>query len=149
MRLLIFKHLHRIVGATEIAESDSLLRDNFGTFLKFERSTCNTRVIFPWLPTPLYFVRLFSAIKLYMRILNIVNQRNKEQRREEDGLAVLMDKCETPRQAAEVSGPPYCFLLRNDSDIAWYAVCLHGPRSECGHYFKHNAVAAHLPGTLA
>ncbi|KAH8742415.1 cytochrome P450 [Diaporthe sp. PMI_573] len=63
--LLIFKLMYRVVGATEIAESDLLLWKTFLTFLKFKRSTCNTRVVFPWLPTPLYILRLFSATMLY------------------------------------------------------------------------------------
>ncbi|KAI3391020.1 hypothetical protein diail_8115 [Diaporthe ilicicola] len=41
--LLIFKLMHRVVGATEIAESDPLLRDTFSTFLKFERANSGLR----------------------------------------------------------------------------------------------------------
>lgn len=102
--LLIFKLMHRVVGATEIAESDRLLRQSFSTFLNFERSTSNARVVFPWLPTPLSFLRLFSAATLYVRVLRILNRRKKEGHREEDALTVLTDKGEDSHQVAEVSG---------------------------------------------
>lgn len=141
--------MHRVVGATEIAESDLLLRKTFSTFLKFERSTCNTRVVFPWLPTPLYVLRLFSATILYVRILRILNRRKKEDRREKDALALLTVKGETSHQVAEVSGlGQHCSRPENGFILTSRAVRLHRPRSGRGHYFLHHSMAAHLPGPL-
>ena len=91
---LLFQLPARVVGATELAEDEKLLKKSMAIFDTFEKCNSPFSVVFPWLRvfTPSYIVRITMAIKLYRIFSNIVSTRNKTGRREEDGLQVLIDQ---------------------------------------------------------
>lgn len=100
--LLMYKLMHRSVGATEIAESPQLLQKTFSQFLQFEGQTSMARIIFPWMITPRYVSQLFTATRLYIVIFNILNRRQRQHKQANDTLQVLLDKGESPRTIVEV-----------------------------------------------
>ncbi|KAM0426838.1 hypothetical protein ACHAQK_012274 [Fusarium lateritium] len=82
----------RILGATEVAEDPKLLRRTLSIFERFEKNNSMARIIFPWLPTPAYVVRLFLGALLYMDFTKLITQREKAGRREEDAVQYLLDQ---------------------------------------------------------
>lgn len=89
---LVYKLTMRIVGATEIAENRKMLKKTLSIFEKFESNNSTARIIFPWLTTPAYVVRLILGALLYMHFARLVNKRKQSGRREEDAVQYLLDQ---------------------------------------------------------
>ncbi|KAI0024605.1 cytochrome P450 [Xylariomycetidae sp. FL0641] len=94
--MLLYKFVHRSVGATEIAENTGLLQSTLHLFEKFERSTSLLHIIFPWLVTPAQIARYVAGARLYLAISKVLQSRDKEGRREEDALQYIYEQEEDP-----------------------------------------------------
>lgn len=81
----------RIVGAKEIADDPKLLKKTLDWFGMFESSTTPTSIIFPWLPTPAVCRRYYASVRLAMVFKNVISDRKKTGRREDDPLQYLLD----------------------------------------------------------
>ncbi|KAI1424707.1 cytochrome P450 [Xylaria sp. FL1777] len=88
----LYRLIHRSTGVTEIAEDDRMLLRTLRIFETFERSTSVVRIVFPWLITPNYLIRVVAGARLYMMIKKILDKRDQTGRREEDALQYLYDE---------------------------------------------------------
>jgi hypothetical protein len=100
---LVFKLMHRGVGVTEICDDPKLFHWTYRIYRKFEKTTSNAHIVFPWLYTPSHVWRLFLATRLYLDVTRILTKRKKEERREDDAMQYLMDKGESMHTIVEVS----------------------------------------------
>ncbi|KFA54601.1 hypothetical protein S40293_02211 [Stachybotrys chartarum IBT 40293] len=99
--LLIFKIMQQCVGFQEIAQDDRLLRRTFFWYRRFENTTSNARIIFPWLVTPRHAWRLIMATVLYIDLSAILNRRKKQGKRLDDAVQFLIDKGESNYNVVE------------------------------------------------
>lgn len=96
--------MQQCVGFQEIAQDDRLLRRTFFWYRRFENTTSNARIIFPWLVTPRHAWRLIMATVLYIDLSAILNRRKKHGKRPDDAVQFLIDKGESNYNVVEVSG---------------------------------------------
>jgi len=89
---MVFMLTQRTVGANEIANSRPLMSKTMGLFQMIEKTSTSYQIIFPWLPSPAMFKRVWGGSQLYFIFNRIINARKKEGRREADGLQFLMDQ---------------------------------------------------------
>jgi len=91
---LLFQLLSRIVGATEVSDDIQLSRKMLSIFEKFESSNSTTGIIFPWFRvfTPSYILRMVLGTVLYVNFNQIINERKRTGRREDDALQYLLDQ---------------------------------------------------------
>ena len=88
---LVYKLTQRTVGANEIANSRPLLDRTLRLFQLIEKTSTSYQIIFPWLPSPAMFKRVWGGSQLYFIFSRIANTRQKEGRRENDGMQLLLD----------------------------------------------------------
>ena len=62
-------------------------------------------IMFPWVPTPAKLKRMWSGGQLYMILKNVVDERKKEDRRENDALQYLIDQGDSVTDMITVSHP--------------------------------------------
>lgn len=102
---LLYRLVQRSVGATEIAENDKLMCKTLHIFEKFESSTSLAHIIFPWLVTPNYIIRLIAGARLYMIIMKILKQRKTK--RQDDALQYVHDEDGDDAKTVRVSPNPF------------------------------------------
>jgi cytochrome P450 len=102
MYKIVYQLTMRTVGANEIANDPKLLAHTLSVFEQFETSSSTMRIIFPWLPTPRHWIRMYNGARLYMIFQKIVEDRKKEGRRENDALQFLLDQDVSIREIVSV-----------------------------------------------
>lgn len=108
---LLYRLVQRSLGATEIAENESLLRHTLNVFETFEKSTSLLRIIFWWLPTPNYLVRLVAGARLYSVIMKILDRRRSTGERKDDALQYIYEQDGDDDKVVRVSASAYEFLI--------------------------------------
>lgn len=101
----IFRITMRMVGCNEVANSPELLKTSLKLFETVEKSTTATTMIFPWFPSIALIKRTVAGGRLYMIYKNIVEERKKAGRREEDALQYLLDLGDSVQEIITVSCP--------------------------------------------
>lgn len=90
---LVYRLTTRTVGCREIAESKELLDKSLQYFEDVHEGLSPSGMIFPaWVPTPANIKKAASGARLYFMVKGIVAAREKEGRREDDPLQMLLDK---------------------------------------------------------
>lgn len=82
----------RIVGCNDIADDRALLNRTLDLFETIEKSATPETVVFPWLPTPALVRRTIAGGRLYLIFKRIVDEREKNQKRDDDPLQFLIDQ---------------------------------------------------------
>ena len=98
---VIFQHNIRTLGAHDIADDPKLLHQIMTLFEGFERGASTARVIFPWLPTPRYLMRMYKSTKLYLQFAKLVKEREAG-KYTDDALQHLIDQKTGMREIATV-----------------------------------------------
>jgi len=88
---IVFQLTMRTVGCKEIAEDPVLLKKTLKYFEVVEQSATASTIIFPWAPSPAKIRRTYAGGRLFMIFKNIVDERKKTGRREDDPLQHLID----------------------------------------------------------
>ena len=89
---MVFKLTMRTVACNEIANDPALLAKTLKLYEDVENTATPISIMFPWIPTPSKFKRMYSGGQLYMIIKRVVEARKKEDRREDDALQYLIDQ---------------------------------------------------------
>ncbi|EFQ35227.1 cytochrome P450 6A1 [Colletotrichum graminicola M1.001] len=91
---LVYQLNMRTLGATEIAESPSLLDKSLRLVDEINQNNSTARIIFPFAITPTYLRRFVAAGRLYLMFRKLEQDRRRTGRREQDTLQFLMDEGE-------------------------------------------------------
>ena len=89
---MVFKLTMRTVACNEIANDSALLAKTLKLYEAVENTATPISIMFPWVPTPAKFKRMYSGGQLYMIFKRVVEDRKKEGRREDDALQYLIDQ---------------------------------------------------------
>ena len=89
---MVFQLTMRTVACNEIANDPALLAKTLSYYEEIENTGTALSIMFPWLPTPAKLRRLYSGSQLYMIFKKVIDDRKKEQRREDDALQYLLDQ---------------------------------------------------------
>ncbi|KAJ8121692.1 hypothetical protein ONZ43_g1920 [Nemania bipapillata] len=89
---IVYQLTMRTVGANDIADDPKMLRHTLSIFDWFEKSDSFAKVIFPWLPTPNHFMRLYYGTKLALVFRNIIEKRSRTGKKGNDALQFLIDR---------------------------------------------------------
>jgi hypothetical protein len=88
---IVYQLTMRQVGCTEIASDMNKIKHTLSLYEAIEKSANAVNIIFPWLPTFALLSRTIAGGKLYFIFKNIINDRKKTGRRENDALQHLID----------------------------------------------------------
>jgi sterol 14-demethylase len=100
---LVYRLTMRTLGPFEIAEDPKLLDHTLSIFEQFEKYGSPSKVIFPWLPTRDYFVKLYLSFRLFWIFRGIVKQRERTGKMPADTVQYLLDAGSSIQQVATVS----------------------------------------------
>lgn len=89
---MVFKFTMRTVACNEIADDPALLDKTLSLYESVEETATPISIMFPWAPTPAKFKRFFSGAKLYAIFKRVVDDRKRDDRRENDALQYLLDQ---------------------------------------------------------
>lgn len=89
---MVFKLTMRTVACNEIASDPTSLEKTLLLFEQLEGTSTPLSIMFPWLPTPAKFKRYYYGSQLYMVFKRVVDERKKDNRREDDALQYLLDQ---------------------------------------------------------
>lgn len=89
---LVYLLTIRVVGATEIASDRDLQLKTLKLFQAIESTATPSQIMFPWLPSPALFKRMFAGSQMYMIFQKIVEARKKNNIVEDDALQYLLDQ---------------------------------------------------------
>ena len=92
MYRMVFKLTMRTVACNEIADDPVLLARTLSLYEGIEATATPLSIMFPWLPTPAKFRRLYIGSQLYIIFKRVVDDRKKYNRRENDPLQYLIDQ---------------------------------------------------------
>lgn len=108
MNSIVYQLTMRTAGATEVAESQTLLSKSFKLVQSIGENNSITRIIIPSLPTLKYVKRMIAAGRLYMMINGLAQDRKHTGRREDDAMQLLLDDGESGSKIVEasLSNPP-------------------------------------------
>lgn len=115
---LVYLLTMRTVAANEIANNPVELAKSLTLYEEIERTATPASIMYPWLPTPAKFKKMYAGGKLYMMFKSIMDDRTKNGRREEDPLQYLMDLGDDVTRIITVSllpplSPSYCCIIDN------------------------------------
>jgi hypothetical protein len=88
---IVYQLTIRTVGCEDIAENPELLEKTLQLFETVEASATATTILFPKFPSIGIIQRTIAGGRLYMIIMNIVNERKKTGKRRDDPLQMLID----------------------------------------------------------
>jgi len=89
---MIFAFTMRTVACKEIADDPKMLAKCLGYFESIQGAVTPVNVMYPWVPTLGKAMSMYQGGKLYMIIKDIVDDRKKTGRKEEDALQFLLDQ---------------------------------------------------------
>ena len=92
---MVFKFTMRTVACYEIADDPATLEKTLRLYEKVEATATPASIMFPWLPTPAKFMRFYYGSQLYLIFKRVVDDRKKNDRREDDALQYLLDQGDT------------------------------------------------------
>jgi len=122
---IVFQLTMRVVGATEIANDREAVAKMLHQYELVEESGTPFFVMFPWIPTPSRFRRLWGGTQIYMTFDKWVNDRRKTGRREQDPMQFLMDRGESTKEIIEfVIGALFAGQLNSGINAAWMVLFL-------------------------
>ncbi|KAF2098210.1 cytochrome P450 [Rhizodiscina lignyota] len=122
---IVFQLTMRTVGCNELAEDDVQREKVLQLYQVIEDSTTPATVIFPWFPGPAMIRRTIAGGRLYSIIQNIMDDRKKTGRRENDPLQHMMDMGDdTMAILTVVIGGLFAGLLNSGVNAAWLLVYL-------------------------
>ncbi|KAJ9635517.1 hypothetical protein H2199_008520 [Coniosporium tulheliwenetii] len=89
---IVYQLTMRTVGSNEIADSPELLHKTLSLFETIAKTSTAGTIIFPWFPSPAIIKRYIAGGKLYMIMKNIMDERQRTGRRENDALQYCIDQ---------------------------------------------------------
>lgn len=89
---IVYQLTMRTVACNEIANDRVLLDETLNMFEKIEAASSPELIIFPWFPFPGKLRRLWYGAKLYMVFKNIIDDRAKTGRKDDDPLQFLIEQ---------------------------------------------------------
>ena len=120
---LVFQFTMRTVACNEIADDPVVLEKCLKLFETIESTATPFSIMYPWLPLPARMKRTWGGAQLYMIFKRIVDARNAEGRREDDGLQYLMDQGDNIRDIITfVLGALFAGQLNSGNNAAWVLV---------------------------
>lgn len=126
---MVFKFTMRTVCCNEIANDPALLNETLHLYEKIEATATPVSIMFPWLPTPAKFERFFTGLRLYRIFNRVIEERKKNDRRENDALQYLLDEGDSVVDIIQfVMGALFAGQLNSGINGAWVLVYLaHSP----------------------
>ncbi|KAI5199546.1 cytochrome P450 6A1 [Aureobasidium subglaciale] len=122
---IVYQLTMRTVACNEIANDRVLLDQTLDMFEQIEASSSPKLIVFPWFPFPGKLRRLWYGGKLYMVFKNIIEDRVKTGRKEEDPLQFLIDKGDNVKEILTfVLGALYAGQLNSGINAAWVIIYL-------------------------
>ncbi|KAH6603200.1 cytochrome P450 6A1 [Trichoderma cornu-damae] len=116
---LIYKMTHRTVGCHEIANDPALLKKTLGYYSKLDKSSA-VEVMFPWMPTPTKFGKMWAGTKMQMLLMDIIRSRRETGRRADDVMQMQMDKGESDMICSTfIIGSLFAGLVNTGVQSAW------------------------------
>lgn len=95
---VVYQLTMRTVACNEIANDRDLLDKTLDMFEKIEASSSAKLIILPWFPFPGKLKRLWYGARLYMIFKNIIEDRAKNGRRENDPLQFMIEKGDSVKE---------------------------------------------------
>ena len=102
---MVYRFTMRTIACNEIADDPVLLAKTLHLYEQVEATATPISIMFPWVPTPAKLKRMWSGGQLYMILKNVVDERKKEDRRENDALQYLIDQGDSVTDMITVSYP--------------------------------------------
>lgn len=89
---IVYQLTMRTVAANEIANDRALLDKTLKLYESIENASTPWLIMFPHLPTPAKLQQAWSGAQLYKIFANLVEERRKTGRRDDDALQYLIDQ---------------------------------------------------------
>lgn len=89
---LVYRLTMRTLGCREVAEDETLLETTLAAFEGIDGAGVGSKLLFPWAPTVGEAKRVYAGARMYKVFKGVVEGREREGRREEDPLQVLIDQ---------------------------------------------------------
>lgn len=89
---LVFHVTMRTVACNDVANSPELLEQCLRHFETIEDTGTALSIMYPWMPVPAKFRRLYAGAHLYRIFQNVVNERKKTGIKDDDALQFLIDQ---------------------------------------------------------
>lgn len=122
---VVYQLTMRTVACHEIAEDPALLSKTLHLYEEVERAATPAVVMYPWLPTPAKFRRMWGGAQLYMIFKKIVADRLRTNTRSEDALQICMDSGDDIKTIITfVLGALFAGQLNSGINAAWVLVYL-------------------------
>jgi hypothetical protein len=89
---LIYLITMRSFGCNEVADDPVMLKKllKYNTYI--EQSATPTLILFPWFPGPALLKKLYAYLMIYLTFNNIIKNRKKTGRKENDAMQFMMDQ---------------------------------------------------------
>ncbi|KAF2163477.1 hypothetical protein M409DRAFT_26089 [Zasmidium cellare ATCC 36951] len=117
---MVFQFTMRTVAANEIANDAKQLEKCLQLFEAIEGATSSWSIAYPWMPVPSKLQRTYGGAQLYMIFKNIIDDRRKTARREEDALQYLIDNGDSITDILTfVLGSLFAGQLNSGINAAW------------------------------
>ncbi|KAH0343929.1 cytochrome P450, partial [Aureobasidium melanogenum] len=122
---VVYQLTMRTVACNEIANDRDLLDKTLDMFEKIEASSSAKLIILPWFPFPGKLKRLWYGARLYMIFKNIIEDRAKNGRRENDPLQFMIEKGDSVKEILTfILGALYAGQLNSGINAAWVIIYL-------------------------
>lgn len=92
-----------MVGSVEFAEDRDRLRWAISTYRQLEENNNMTRIIFPWILTPMFLKNIYLAARLYLSYMSVIKRRQASGQRRDDATQYLLDRGDEPANIIKVS----------------------------------------------
>jgi sterol 14-demethylase len=109
---LVYQLTQRTLGCNDIADDPKLLETTLDAYKRLDVGSA-TEIMFPWLPTPTKIRKMWAGYTLFSRISNIVKERRRTGKSDNDALQVMIDNGDHEVVISTVScttAPP-CFCI--------------------------------------
>jgi len=122
---MVYQFTMRTVACNEIANDPVLREKTLKLYETIEGTATPLTIMYPWLPLPAKFKRLYAGARLYTIFKGVVDERNKNGFRDDDGLQYLMDQGDNITQIITfVLGALFAGQLNSGINAAWILVYL-------------------------
>ncbi|EME43026.1 hypothetical protein DOTSEDRAFT_72428 [Dothistroma septosporum NZE10] len=88
---MIFHFTMRTVACNDVANNPELLEQCLHHFETIEGTGTPLSIMYPWMPVPAKFKRLYAGAQLYRIFQNVVNERKRTGIKDDDALQFLID----------------------------------------------------------
>ena len=109
----VFRLTMRTVACVEIADDGGLLARTHALFECLDKTATPLSIMYPWMPTPAKLRRYYYGAQLYVILKNIVDDRKRFNRMEDDALQFLLNQGDSLTMIITVSCARHSFGNEN------------------------------------